>query len=349
MVNLFFYIKELLLTHDCVVIPGFGGFICNYNSAKLDKARQTFIPPSKSLVFNKNLSTNDGLLLNYISNIENISYFEAKIKLDEQIKYLNSYLDYNKQVEIDEVGKLILDSGNNLLFEPIKRNNLFLNSFGLGEFTFPEIEKISQDIIEKNYSEKFRPQKKKRFNYSRLIIVPLAVAFLLTPFKTSIFDSTKAKSDFKIDTNYSYASNPVSEAIEKSSEKSNALMYSESTNVIVENKTANIDTVKAIVKNVVSEPVVEEKTKTVDEIAKVQINEVKKGNCYIIAGCFQDLSNAESLQNQFIKKGISAEIFLDKGLHRISLGNFETRKTADSELQKLRAIDNGLQAWVMVK
>lgn len=349
MIDLFTYIKELLLTHDCVVIPGFGGFICNYNTATLDKARQTFIPPSKSLVFNKNLSTNDGLLTNYIAGVEGISYFEAKIKLDDQIKYLNSYLDYNRHVEIDEIGTLTLDSNNNILFEPIKRNSLFINSFGLSEFSFPELEKVSHEIIEKNFSEKYRPQKKKRFNYSKLIIVPLAVAFLLSPFKTSIFDSTRAKSDFTIDTNYNYASNPISEAIEKSSEKATALMYSESNNVVAENNTTDIDTFKANAKTVVPETVVEENVETVKESVKAQVNEVKKGNCYIIAGCFQDLSNAESLQKQFIKKGISAEIFLDKGLHRISLGNFENRKTADSELQKLRAIDNGLQAWVMVK
>lgn len=344
MSDLFLYVRELLLTHDCVVIPGFGGFICNYTTAKIDKARQAFIPPSKSVVFNKNLSTNDGLLLNYISNIENISYFESKAKLDEQVKYLISYLKYNKSVEIDGVGTLTLES-NNILFEPIKRNNLLISSFGLSEFTFPEIEHVSHDIIEKNFTEKYRPQKKKRINYSRLLIVPLAVAFLLSPFKTSIFDSTKSRTEFITDTNFNFASNPISEAIEKSSEKVNALMYSE----VEVQKDDAVDTVQKIEKKVVQEPVIVEKTEVVKKKNVTNEEVTKKGNCYIIAGCFQDIANAESLQKQFIKKGISAEIFKDKGLHRISLGNFETRKAAESELQKLKVIDDKLQAWVMVK
>ncbi|OFX48534.1 MAG: hypothetical protein A2046_03280 [Bacteroidetes bacterium GWA2_30_7] len=344
MIELLKYIKELLLTHDCVVIPGFGGFICNYNSAKHDKSRHTFIPPSKSLVFNKNLSTNDGLLLNYISNVENISYFEATIKLNEKVELLNQYLNYNKQVDIDDVGTLILDSNNNILFEPLKQNNLFINSFGLSEFTFPEIEKISNEIIEKNYSDKYRPQKKKRFSYAKFIVIPLAIAFLLSPFKTSIFDSNISKSDFKIDSNYSYASNPISDAIEKSSEKTNALMYNESKSYVEEaqDKIAVVDTAKIVeVKKIIKE--------SVKESPSAKLNEAKKGNCYIIAGCFKDIANAETLQKQFENKGITSEIFLDKGLHRISLGNFETRITAESELQKLRNIDTGLQAWVMVK
>lgn len=51
------YISELLYQYDCVIIPGFGGFIGNYSPALIDPIYHTFHPPYKSLLFNINLKT----------------------------------------------------------------------------------------------------------------------------------------------------------------------------------------------------------------------------------------------------------------------------------------------------
>jgi hypothetical protein len=56
-------IIDLLFEHDCVIIPGFGGFVAQYSSASFEEISQSFVPPSKSILFNKNLINNDGLLL----------------------------------------------------------------------------------------------------------------------------------------------------------------------------------------------------------------------------------------------------------------------------------------------
>ena len=77
------YISELLFLHDCVIIPDFGGFIGNRKSAQLNKTTGRLIPPSKQILFNRNLTTNDGLLINHIAQNESISQHEAKQKLEE--------------------------------------------------------------------------------------------------------------------------------------------------------------------------------------------------------------------------------------------------------------------------
>ena len=53
------HINELLYNHDCVIVPEFGGFVTNYASAKIHPVQHTFTPPSKNIVFNKNLKNND--------------------------------------------------------------------------------------------------------------------------------------------------------------------------------------------------------------------------------------------------------------------------------------------------
>jgi len=69
------YIKELLLLNDCVIIPQFGGFVANYKPATIENNK--FFPPTKEVAFNNKLTSNDGLLINYISEIEDTDYFSA--------------------------------------------------------------------------------------------------------------------------------------------------------------------------------------------------------------------------------------------------------------------------------
>ena len=45
------YISELLYRHDCVILPGLGGFITNYRSAQIHPVSHTLRPPSKSISF----------------------------------------------------------------------------------------------------------------------------------------------------------------------------------------------------------------------------------------------------------------------------------------------------------
>ena len=78
MLDLGQYIIQLLLTHDCVIVPGFGGFVANYCDAVHDESTHTFSPPSKKILFNSSLSHNDGLLINHIAEQLNVSYSEAE-------------------------------------------------------------------------------------------------------------------------------------------------------------------------------------------------------------------------------------------------------------------------------
>ena len=73
------YIKEILLLNDCVIIPDFGGFVANYKPAMIENNR--FFPPTKEIAFNNKLISNDGLLINYISEAEGVDYFSGATNL----------------------------------------------------------------------------------------------------------------------------------------------------------------------------------------------------------------------------------------------------------------------------
>jgi hypothetical protein len=47
MVKVAQHISQLLYCHDCVIVPTFGGFVTNYQSAQLNAEKGIALPPSK--------------------------------------------------------------------------------------------------------------------------------------------------------------------------------------------------------------------------------------------------------------------------------------------------------------
>ena len=111
-----YYISELLFSHDCVIIPGFGGFIANTKSAKLNSNTNKITPPSKKILFNKKLVSNDGLLISYVAEQEVISNEKAKKNVEEFVKETITKLDDYKILRLDNVGLFTTTKENNLLF-----------------------------------------------------------------------------------------------------------------------------------------------------------------------------------------------------------------------------------------
>ncbi|MDE6528441.1 MAG: hypothetical protein K2L78_05290, partial [Muribaculaceae bacterium] len=74
------YIEMLLRKHECVVLPGFGAFLCNYVPARFaDDNELTINPPSRCLAFNGELVDSDGLLASSIARKEGLTY-EAAVR-----------------------------------------------------------------------------------------------------------------------------------------------------------------------------------------------------------------------------------------------------------------------------
>ena len=132
------YINDLLYRYDCVIVPNFGGFITNRIGAKVNPFTNNFYPPTKQISFNAHLKQNDGLLLNYIASVENISFEKAIIKINEAVSSWEETLK-NKQVVFDNIGNISLNENSQLIFEPKKNHNFLTNSFGLSVVSSPKI------------------------------------------------------------------------------------------------------------------------------------------------------------------------------------------------------------------
>ncbi|MFZ9027904.1 MAG: SPOR domain-containing protein [Crocinitomicaceae bacterium] len=143
-------IGQLLLRHNCVIIPSFGGFVAKQVSAKIDFENGTMYPPSKSLLFNRQLVNNDGLLINEYASANGKSFDQASAEVKEVTDHWKSKLHSGGRIEIDKVGKLFFDAENNICFEQDRFYNLLLESFGLSKVHFLSEEdvKIVESTIE---------------------------------------------------------------------------------------------------------------------------------------------------------------------------------------------------------
>lgn len=124
-------VKELLYRHDCVIVPGFGGFVCNREQSRIDQVSHVILPPGKRIVFNQNLKTNDGLLAQNIAEKLRISYAEALRSIAELVNQLREQLEQLRQLDIDAFGSFRLNAEANYVFLPERTNSYLHSSFGL--------------------------------------------------------------------------------------------------------------------------------------------------------------------------------------------------------------------------
>jgi hypothetical protein len=129
-------IADLLLQHNCVIVPGFGGFVAQRMPAQIDKEKGQVHPPKKSILFNRQLIANDGLLIATYAQRLGVSFEHAQSTVNALIRSWDEQLRSEVRISIDRVGILYLDAERNICFEQDRFSNLLLQSFGLTSVRF---------------------------------------------------------------------------------------------------------------------------------------------------------------------------------------------------------------------
>ena len=145
-------IGELLLRNNCVVIANFGGFIASRVPASVDFATGKIQAPKKAILFNKQLTNSDGLLLAAYAVKNGCSYEEAGEKIDSLVKNWFEELHTGKRISFEKVGYLYLDNEKNIRFEQDRFFNLLLQSFGMSQVQF-----VSEKSIETHEAAIIQP------------------------------------------------------------------------------------------------------------------------------------------------------------------------------------------------
>lgn len=173
------YISQLLYRYQCVIVPGFGAFLTENQSAQLHENANAFYPPKKMLSFNSHLKNNDGLLAHHIAQAEKMSYESAVDAIQDATTIWKNSLHTNGKLSLKNIGELSLNTENNLVFAPSDNLNYLTGSFGLSSFISPM---VKREILQEegiNTEEKaplvFISEERKRIPYLKY-----AAVFVLT-------------------------------------------------------------------------------------------------------------------------------------------------------------------------
>ena len=127
-------ISDLLFVRDTVVVPGLGAFVKKPISAKVNPVANYFAMPSSELVFDAGLREDNDLVVNYMSEKNDISKEEAQKLLSMFVSDCFNSLKQGKKVVLNQIGTLSYDWANDFVFEQDDSVNYNADAFGLCDF-----------------------------------------------------------------------------------------------------------------------------------------------------------------------------------------------------------------------
>ena len=311
------YISELLFLHDCVIVPNFGGFVGNPQSAKLNKITGVLTPPSKQILFNTNLKTNDGLLINHISHKEGFSQELAKKEVISYTTKITNKLTNSKVLHIDKIGLFTIGIEGNIIFLQDRVNNYSLDSFGMKATYNKAIvrEAISKEKISSNIKNiRIQSNNPKVFLRAAAVIIPLiALSYV------SITQQDKINNVYT----QMASLNPFDNS------------------VITEPMTEVIPEVKIEVQLTPILEVIVEKEEVVPIIT------LQKTTYYIIAGAFAEKKNANKMLEKLKKWNYNTKLVPGGSLLRVSYNSFTNKPEALIALQEIKQENS--DAWLLTQ
>lgn len=156
MISMIEHIEYLMLSNDCVVVPGFGAFIAQYTSSNNCAQNSTFKSPKRSISFNASINHNDGLLANSIAKKALIPYAEALKQIEKSTTICRQALSDGSEVPFGRLGFFISNAEGHIEFIPFHHELANDDFFGLQSFSFPTLaERNAQVATEETVSETY--------------------------------------------------------------------------------------------------------------------------------------------------------------------------------------------------
>lgn len=320
------YISELLYRYQCVGVPGFGAFLCEWQSAQVIVAQNSFVPPKKVISFNSHIKNNDGLLANHIALQEKISYENALSKIQTQVLFWLEKLESKENLVLENIGEIFSNSENNFVFKPNTAINYLTDSFGLAGFNSPEIARSNQ--IQTEITSEVAPQ----------VETPVSVDYTAeveTPV-IPLNGKNRTKNWMK------YA---AAVAILSSAGTYGYKMYYD--------YTINQQTI--IVEKTVQEKInqkLQEATFVIPnpmQAVDLTLEATHAEKYHVVAGAFRSKQNAIKAMNDLISKGFEAHLLTENkyGLIPVAFGSFSNLNEAQNLKTEIKAKDS-VEAWLLI-
>lgn len=316
------YISELLYRYQCVGVPGFGAFLCEWQSAQVIVSQNSFVPPKKVISFNSHIKNNDGLLANHIALQEKISYENALSKIQTQVVFWLEKLENKENLVLENIGEIFSNSEHNFVFKPNTAINYLTDSFGLAGFNSPEIARANQISSE----------------VETIFEAPVSI-------DNTVEDETPVIPLNGKNRSKNWMKYAAAVAIFASAGTYGYKMYYDYT---IEQQTSIVEkTVQEKINQKLQEAtfVIPNPINAVD----LTLEATHNGKYHVIAGAYRSKQNATKAMNDLISKGFEAHLLTENkyGLIPVAFGSFSNLNEAQNLKTEIKAKDS-VEAWLLI-
>lgn len=342
------YIASLLYQHDYVVIPGFGGFVARKIPATFHENGFAIYPPRKEVIFNPDLTADDGLLVQKMAGELEMPLEKAAQLIHSETKDWTSQLKAGEGLFFDGLGIIKLNLNGKPEFTQFVHTNFLVDSFGLKiakakpvrqrqtvrpRVTRPQTDKI---IIER------LPVKYKRFQKASLaaiVILSVSATYLyLLSFNTAMMDKA----------GLNFFELPVIDSIEIQTLEANKLEEAPAEKAAdkVEEETTKTTSITPAPDTIKEEEAIEKAEEEEDESESVEKGRSKQ--FHVIVSSLQSVDRLDVEIKKYRLKGYDPIIIPEDGIYRISICNFASRDSAYT-FKKNIYNDNNIESWILPK
>ncbi len=332
MIELSRHIECLLVKHNCVIIPGLGGFVTQYVPARLIQEESLYLPPYRSIGFNSELLHNDGLLIQSYMQAYDTNYSETLGIIGSAVQQMKNELQERGFVEMSGIGRLLLGTNGNYDFEPYESGVVAPELYGLDSFSV-SLRPADELKREKAKEKKTRAKGNKRHmrivrksernytlhinrelvNYAAAIIVAIAFYFAwAVPVNVTSGDAAKHASVFTLP-------QPQHEVVLQTEKQESPVAVA------------------------TPQPV----SAAVDEISETPA-QIKNADTYtIVLMSAVSLKNAKAAIESYNAEGYSEVYLMNTKMVRVAFGSYASPEAAEADLQRVRECTKVPTAWVM--
>lgn len=361
MIELAQHIETLLLENDCVIVPGFGGFVAHYSPATRVKEENIFLPPTRTIGFNPQLKLNDGVLVQSYMSAYDTSFADASRIVEKEVNEFIGLLHEEGKAHLDNIGEIHYNIYGNYEFVPYDYKITTPSLYGLDSFKIHELSALQQKekVLVPTYQEKEKKTFEISINraYLRNAAAMIAAIVLFFAFSTPVENTDVQKNN--------YAQLLPSELFEQIEKQSVAI-----TPVYVKNDAAQqakkFSASSASTKTSSAKKHTTDKAKTSKPIAVREVKVVKQETAapapavksqesanhpfHIIVAGGISLKDAEAIATQLKSKGFAdAKALNTDDKVRVSISSFNNRDEATKQLLELRKNETYKNAWLLAK
>ena len=376
MIELTKHIEILLLENDCVIVPGLGGFIAHHQPAHYEEDEGVFLPPTRTVGFNPQLTMNDGLLTQAYMQTYHTDFPDASRKIAQKVDELKEMLYSEGMVEMPGIGSLHYTIYNTYEFHPQISGVLSPTLYGLDAYTISPLAMapLSEVPVERKKKEfRLNPQ----WLSNAVAVVIAAVLFFALSFPVEntyvdkgVYASLGTDCLFDAIRSHSMATSLVMQEVEEPQKQKTSPVVPVVVKVekvapvakaevqVQKVETSVKETVKVETPKVVEVPKVKEvpapvkvkaePKKMMEPKKEAQKAVVKKKNYHIIVASLTTMSDANRMLKQYQQQGYSdAVVKENNGRFRISLCSYADKSVAYQKLNELKKADAFKGAWML--